>query len=84
MCCAFVSVVDVLGGIGVAVHAAAQLAVAVGGGGGGGGDVVVAAVNAGHQAVAAAGLGAADCWAGAAWMFALSQGWELSGQVWIN
>lgn len=48
------------GGIGVAVHlhVVAALLVVVGG------DVVVAvvaAVDAGHQAVAAAGLGAADC-----------------------
>lgn len=49
----------------------------------GGGDVVavVAAVNASHQAVAAAGLDAADCLAGAAWMAAQSQGLELSGQI---
>lgn len=75
--------VDLPGGIGVAVHlhVVAALLVVVGG------DVVVAvvaAVDAGHQAVAAAGLGAADCWAGAAWMAAQSQGWELSGQVQID
>lgn len=79
MCCILVSVVNVPGGIGVAVHlyvVAALLVV-------GGGDVVavVAAVNADHQAAAAAGLGAADCWAGPARMAALSQVWELSGQV---
>lgn len=81
----FVSVVDVPGGIGVAVHlhVVAALLVVVGGGG----DVVVvavAAVDAGHQAVAAAGLGAADCRAGAAWKAAPSRGWELSGQQWLD
>ncbi len=82
MCCMFVSVVDVPGGIGVAVHlyvVAALLVVVVVGGGDA--VAVVAAVNAGHQAVAAAGLCAADCWAEPAWMAALSQAWELSGQV---
>lgn len=77
----FVGVVDVPGGIGVAVHlhvVAALLVVVVVVVGG---DVAVAAVDAGRRAVTAAGLGAADCWAGAAWTAALSQGWELSGRV---
>lgn len=48
-----------------------------------GGDVVavVAAVNASHQAVAAAGLDAADCLAGAAWMAAQSRGSELNEPI---
>lgn len=67
------------GGIGVAVHSYVVVALLVVVGG----DAVAAeaAVDAGHQAEAAAGLGAADCWAEVAWMAALSQEWELSGQV---
>ena len=67
------------GGTGVAAHlhvaAALLVAVVVGGGGG-----VAAAADAGRQAVTAAGLGAADCLAGAAWTAALSLGWELRGR----
>lgn len=64
------------GGNGVAVHSyvAAALLVVVGGGDA---VAVVAAEDAGHQAVAVARLGVVDCWAEAAWMAAQSQGWEL-------
>lgn len=77
---------DLPGGIGVAVRvsvAAAQLLVAVGG------DAAAAAAAAGGgpRAAAAAGLCAAGCWAeaaavaAAAWRAGLSQGWELGAQV---
>lgn len=49
----------------------------------GGGDAAAAAAavaDAGPRAVAAAGLGAAACWVGAA----LSRGWELSAQAWSS
>ncbi len=77
MCCTLVCGLGVPGGIGVAVHLYVVAALVVVGGG----DAVAAeaAVDAGHQVVIAAGLGAADCWAEVAWMAALSQGWELSG-----
>lgn len=80
MRCMFLRVVDVPGGIGVAVHlyVVAALLVVVGGG-----DAVaaVAAVAAGHLVVAAAGLCVDDCWPEPAWMAAQSQEWELIGQI---
>lgn len=66
ICSVFFRLVGIPGGTEVAVHlhVAAALPVVDGG------DVVVAAaaavVDAGPQAAAAAGLGAAECWAGAA------------------
>ena len=74
--------VYVPGGIGVAVHLYVVVALLVVVGGGDAVDAVaaVAVVDAGHQAVAAAGLGVADCWAGPEWKAARSQGWELSGK----
>lgn len=49
----------------------------------GGGDAVVAAADANHQVVAAAGLCVVDCWpvaeAETVWMVAQSQEWELRG-----
>lgn len=68
------------GGIGVAVHLHVVAALP------GGGDAVVAAADANHQVVAAAGLCVVDCWpvaeavAEAVWMVAQSQEWELSGR----
>lgn len=54
---------------------------------GGGDAVVVAAADANHQVVAAAGLCVVDCWpvaeaaaeAETVWMVAQSQEWELRG-----
>lgn len=70
------------GGIGVAVHLHVVAALP------GGGDAVVAAADANHQVVAAAGLCVVDCWpvaeavaeAETVWMVAQSQEWELSGR----
>ena len=67
------------GGIGVAVRLYVVVVV-------GGGDAVAAGAveDAGHLAVAAAGLYAAGCWAGPAQMAVQSQGWELKGQFKSN
>lgn len=82
-CDATLRVSDVPGGIGVAVHlcvVAALLVVVAAAAAVGGGDAVAAAVDAGRPAVAAAGLGAADCWAEPGWKAVRSQELELPGQ----
>lgn len=76
-CDATLQVSDVPGGIGVAVHLCVVAAVLVAAAAA---DAVAAAVDAGHPAVAAAGLGAADCWAEPGWKAVRSQELELLGQ----
>lgn len=83
----FFRLVGVPGGTEIAVHLHDAAALPVVDGGDVAAAVVAAAAtvaDAGHQAAAAAELGAAESWAGAAWTAALSQEWELHSQIWIN